>query len=152
MYAIRSYYGSRRSTIHLRTKNYSMPFPVFLLTNPKHLDRKSSPGPPAANISGFPWAASAMRLKSGATAGPISGRCRGNVITSYSIHYTKLYDLAFLLSTTAIVAMSVMNQANAATAGDLDKDSRQALQKLYNTEPVAKTLSHTAKAVSYNFV
>jgi len=55
--------------------------------------------------------------------------------------------LAFLLSTAAIVAMSVMNQANAATAGDLDKDSRQALQKLYNTEPVAKTLSHTAKAV-----
>jgi lipid-binding SYLF domain-containing protein len=55
--------------------------------------------------------------------------------------------LAFLLSTAAIVAMSVMNQASAATAEDLDKDSRQALQTLYKTEPVAKTLSHTAKAV-----
>jgi len=55
--------------------------------------------------------------------------------------------LAFLLSTAAIVAMSVMNQASAATAEDLNKDSRQALQTLYKTEPVAKTLSHTAKAV-----
>jgi len=55
--------------------------------------------------------------------------------------------LAFLLSTATIVAMSVMNQASAATAEDLDKDSRQALQTLYKSEPVAKTLSHTAKAV-----
>jgi lipid-binding SYLF domain-containing protein len=43
--------------------------------------------------------------------------------------------------------MSVMNQASAATAEDLDKDSRQALQTLYKTEPVAVTLSRTAKAV-----
>jgi lipid-binding SYLF domain-containing protein len=43
--------------------------------------------------------------------------------------------------------MSVLNQASAATAEDLDKDSRQALQTLYKTEPVAETLSRTAKAV-----
>jgi len=43
--------------------------------------------------------------------------------------------------------MGVMNQASAATAEDLDKDSRQALQTLYKTEPVAETLSRTAKAV-----
>ncbi|MDT8384333.1 MAG: YSC84-related protein [Gammaproteobacteria bacterium] len=51
------------------------------------------------------------------------------------------------LATAAIVTISVMNQAGAATAEDLDKDSRQALQTLYQTEPVAKTLSSTAKAV-----
>jgi lipid-binding SYLF domain-containing protein len=43
--------------------------------------------------------------------------------------------------------MSVMNLASAATAEDLDKDSRQALQTLYTTEPVAETLSRTTKAV-----
>jgi lipid-binding SYLF domain-containing protein len=43
--------------------------------------------------------------------------------------------------------MSAMNPASAATAEDLDKDSRQALLTLYDTEPAAKTLSGTAKAV-----
>jgi lipid-binding SYLF domain-containing protein len=43
--------------------------------------------------------------------------------------------------------MSLFNQANSATAEDLDRDSQQALQTLYKTEPVAETLSHTAKAV-----
>jgi lipid-binding SYLF domain-containing protein len=52
-----------------------------------------------------------------------------------------------MLAAAAIVSMSVMNQASAATAADLDKDSRQALQTLYKTEPVAETLSHTAKAI-----
>jgi lipid-binding SYLF domain-containing protein len=55
--------------------------------------------------------------------------------------------LALLLATAAIVSMSAINQASAATAEDLDKDSRQALQTLYETEPVAETLSRTAKAV-----
>jgi lipid-binding SYLF domain-containing protein len=40
-----------------------------------------------------------------------------------------------------------MNQASAATAEDLDKDSRQALQTLYKTEPLAEQMSRTAKAV-----
>ena len=52
-----------------------------------------------------------------------------------------------MLAAAAIVSMSVMNQASAATAADLDKDSRQALQTLYKTEPVAETLSRTAKAI-----
>jgi len=55
--------------------------------------------------------------------------------------------LALMLATASIVSMSVINQANAATAEDLDKDSRQALQTLYKAEPVAETLSRTAKAV-----
>ncbi len=54
---------------------------------------------------------------------------------------------ALVLATAAIATMSVMSQASAATAEDLEKDSRQALQTLYQTEPVAKTLSNTAKAV-----
>jgi lipid-binding SYLF domain-containing protein len=52
-----------------------------------------------------------------------------------------------MFAAASIVSMSVMNQAGAATAEDLDKDSRQALQTLYQTEPVAETLSRTAKAV-----
>jgi lipid-binding SYLF domain-containing protein len=55
--------------------------------------------------------------------------------------------LTLILATASIVSMGVMNQASAATAEDLDKDSRQALQTLYKTEPVAETLSRTAKAV-----
>jgi lipid-binding SYLF domain-containing protein len=57
------------------------------------------------------------------------------------------FRLALLLATASIVSMSLMNQANAATAEDLDKDSRQALQTLYKAEPLAETLSRTAKAV-----
>ena len=52
-----------------------------------------------------------------------------------------------MLVTAAIVSMSVINQASAATAEDLDMDSRRALQTLYKTQPVAETLSRTAKAV-----
>ena len=55
--------------------------------------------------------------------------------------------LTLMFAAASIVSMSVMNQASAATAEDLDKDSRQALQTLYQTEPVAETLSRTAKAV-----
>ncbi len=40
-----------------------------------------------------------------------------------------------------------MNQASAATAEDLDKDSQQALQTLCKTEPLAEHMSGTAKAV-----
>jgi lipid-binding SYLF domain-containing protein len=40
-----------------------------------------------------------------------------------------------------------MTNAIAASAEDLDKDSKQALQTLYKSQPVAETLSHSAKAV-----
>jgi len=52
-----------------------------------------------------------------------------------------------MFATATIVSMSAMNLASAATAEDLDKDSRQALQTLYKTEPLAERLSRTAKAV-----
>jgi len=52
-----------------------------------------------------------------------------------------------MLATAALVSMSVTNPASAATHEDLDKDSKQALQTLYKTEPLAERLSQTAKAV-----
>lgn len=52
-----------------------------------------------------------------------------------------------LIATAAIVSMSAMSLASAATAEDLEKDSHQALQTLYKAEPVAESLSNTAKAV-----
>jgi lipid-binding SYLF domain-containing protein len=47
------------------------------------------------------------------------------------------------------VMMSVagVHQAQAATAAELDRDSRQALQKLYKTNAVAESISHKAKAI-----
>lgn len=47
----------------------------------------------------------------------------------------------------ASASMSAMNLAQAATAEDLDRDSLQALQTLYKTEPVAKTLAKNAKGI-----
>ena len=55
--------------------------------------------------------------------------------------------VAFMVAAVATLSMSAMNLANAATAEDLNRDSLQALQTLYKAEPVAKTLSKSAKAV-----
>jgi lipid-binding SYLF domain-containing protein len=54
---------------------------------------------------------------------------------------------ALMLATAAIISMSVMNQAGAATAEDLDKDSQQALQALHKSEPLANSLAGTAKVL-----
>ncbi len=63
------------------------------------------------------------------------------------MYHIRSNRLALILATASMVSMTMMNQANAATAEDLDKDSRQALQTLYEAEPLAETLSRTAKAV-----
>jgi lipid-binding SYLF domain-containing protein len=55
--------------------------------------------------------------------------------------------LTLMLATAAMVSISAINPVSAATAEDLNKDSRQALQALYKAQPVAETLSRTAKAV-----
>jgi len=55
--------------------------------------------------------------------------------------------LAFTVAAFAAISMGSMSLASAATAEDLDRDSLQALQTLYKTESVAKTLSQSAKAV-----
>lgn len=54
---------------------------------------------------------------------------------------------AILFAIASILSFSVIGQAGAATAEDLDKDSMQALNTLYQTSPVAETLSQSAKAV-----
>jgi lipid-binding SYLF domain-containing protein len=55
--------------------------------------------------------------------------------------------LAIMLATTSFVLIGMINQAIAATAEDLDKDSHRALEKLYEINPVAKSISRSAKAV-----
>ena len=64
-----------------------------------------------------------------------------------------LFSVA-LFSLASMIGMSLASQATAATAEDLDKDSQQALQALYMVNPVAESLSRTAKAtlVFPNFV
>lgn len=52
-----------------------------------------------------------------------------------------------LMLVTAFAFTGTMNAANAATAADLDKDSQQALNNLYRTNPVAKDIAKSAKAV-----
>ena len=55
--------------------------------------------------------------------------------------------IAALIAMASIVSMGVVGQAVAATAEDLDKDSAQALQTLYQTNNFAETVSRSAKAV-----
>ncbi len=55
--------------------------------------------------------------------------------------------LALMLAMASIISMGMVNQASAATAKDLDKDSLQGLQTLYKTSPAAKSLSNNAKAI-----
>ncbi|HZJ95918.1 MAG TPA: lipid-binding SYLF domain-containing protein [Thiopseudomonas sp.] len=52
-----------------------------------------------------------------------------------------------MVAAVATISMSSINLATAATAENLDRDSKQALQTLYKTEPVAKTLSQSAKGI-----
>ena len=52
-----------------------------------------------------------------------------------------------LLSVAAVASLGMANLANAATSEDLNKDSDQALQKLYKSNPTAEKISHSAKAI-----
>ncbi|WP_260295392.1 YSC84-related protein [Sedimenticola hydrogenitrophicus] len=54
---------------------------------------------------------------------------------------------AFMVATLSIFSLGIMNTASAATAEDLDKDSQQALQRLYKTNSLAEDISRTAKAI-----
>ncbi len=53
----------------------------------------------------------------------------------------------FFLTLAVIISLGSINPANAATSQDLDKDSKQALQKLYETNSLAKKISQSAKAI-----
>ena len=54
---------------------------------------------------------------------------------------------ASLFAIASLVSMGIVNQAWATSADDLDKDAAQALKTLYQSSPVAETLSKSAKAV-----
>jgi lipid-binding SYLF domain-containing protein len=53
----------------------------------------------------------------------------------------------FMVAMLSIFSLGIMNMASAATAEDLDKDSQQALQTLYNSNSLAQDISRTAKAI-----
>lgn len=55
--------------------------------------------------------------------------------------------VAIIFATVALASASLLNNASAATAEDLEKDSLQALQHLYKAQPFAETISRNAKAV-----
>src|SRR5690554_4127678 len=54
---------------------------------------------------------------------------------------------AAIIVLASIVSMGAVNHASAATAEDLERDSRQALQTLHQTNSFTETLSANAKAV-----
>ncbi|MNF80693.1 MULTISPECIES: YSC84-related protein [unclassified Pseudomonas] len=56
-----------------------------------------------------------------------------------------LFSMFFVVL--SLASAGLINNASAATAADLDKDSQQALQMLYKAHPLAETMSRTAKAV-----
>ncbi|SDI48626.1 YSC84-related protein [Pseudomonas panipatensis] len=59
----------------------------------------------------------------------------------------RIYLSALIIAVAALVSAGFVDNARAATAEDLDKDARQALQILYKSHPLAQTLSKTAKAI-----
>lgn len=56
------------------------------------------------------------------------------------------YFFTIVLTTLAMLSASLPSRASAATAADLDAESRQALQSLYKAHPFAQTIAHSAKA------
>lgn len=57
------------------------------------------------------------------------------------------FFLSIFLATASLASASILNNASAATAEDLNTDSRQALQTLYKATPFAETIAHNAKAI-----
>lgn len=57
------------------------------------------------------------------------------------------FFLSIVLAAVSLASASLLNSAGAATAEDLNAESRQALQILYKATPFAETISHSAKAV-----
>lgn len=55
--------------------------------------------------------------------------------------------LATAIATATLTSAGMIVPASAATTADLNRDSDQALQMLYRTNPTAERLSHNAKAI-----
>jgi len=62
---------------------------------------------------------------------------------------TRRIFLSLILASAAALPISVtaVDRASAATAEDLNKDANQALQTLYKTNPLAQSISKSARAV-----
>ena len=58
-----------------------------------------------------------------------------------------LFAMGLALASAAPITALTINQAQAASAEDLDKDATQALQTLYRTNPVAQSIGKQAKAI-----
>jgi len=54
---------------------------------------------------------------------------------------------SFIFAFTLVFAALATHSASAATAQDINRDSQQALNRLYRTNPVAEDISHRAKAI-----
>lgn len=61
----------------------------------------------------------------------------------YALRFNLITAMALLL----VLSSAMLNRAIAADAETLARDSRQALQSLYQSNPVAETLSRSAKAI-----
>src|SRR5471030_513240 len=57
------------------------------------------------------------------------------------------FFLSIFLAAASLASTSLLNTAGAATAEDLNADSRQALQSLYKANPFSETIAHKAKAI-----
>jgi lipid-binding SYLF domain-containing protein len=93
-----------------------------------------------------PRCASARTLGQGLQAQVTHDRVP-NYLWSPTMIISRAFVALLMLAFFSLVSAGFMNDARGATAEDLDKDSRQALQILYKATPFAKTLSHSAKAV-----
>lgn len=60
---------------------------------------------------------------------------------------SRMFVPLLMFAALSLTSVGLLNSARAATAEDLDKDSRQALQILYKGHPLAESMSHKAKAV-----
>jgi lipid-binding SYLF domain-containing protein len=65
------------------------------------------------------------------------------------IRMTKIqtFFTVLMLAVVSVALMGSNHPARAATAAEINRDSQEALQKLYRTNPLAADLSHKAKAV-----
>lgn len=60
---------------------------------------------------------------------------------------TRRIFLALAFAVSSFAGMAFMNSASAASAGDLDRESQEALHKLYRIHPFAEKVGHEAKAI-----
>jgi lipid-binding SYLF domain-containing protein len=61
--------------------------------------------------------------------------------------YAKTIFLALVIVAASVMSAATIQPAQAASAEELDRDAREALKKLYKTNPVAESLAGKSKAI-----